>query len=85
MLAAGDAKPDWRIMCDVATHMGFAGFYYQSSAGIFAEHAKLTQVLNSGNRALDLGAIAAWIMLICSRSNGDEHVLLPVAHSRRRI
>jgi assimilatory nitrate reductase catalytic subunit len=59
MSAAGEAKPDWRIMCDVAQEMGFDGFGYQSPKDIFAEHAALTRVLNDGSRTLDLSAIAS--------------------------
>jgi assimilatory nitrate reductase catalytic subunit len=57
MPAAGEAKADWRIMCDVATQMGFAGFDFKTSAEVFAEHAALTGVLNNGSRALDLTAL----------------------------
>ncbi len=55
----GEAKPDWRIICEVAKGMGFDGFEYQGPAEIFAEHAALTQVLNDGSRSLDLGSIAS--------------------------
>ncbi len=54
---AGEAKPDWRIMCEVAQRMGFDGFNYANPFEIFAEHAALTQVMNEGTRTLDLGAI----------------------------
>ncbi|WP_345493524.1 bifunctional nitrate reductase/sulfite reductase flavoprotein subunit alpha [Nocardia callitridis] len=33
----GDARPDWRLIADVATAMGFPGFEYASGAEIFAE------------------------------------------------
>jgi assimilatory nitrate reductase catalytic subunit len=56
--AAGDAREDWRIMCEVARHMGFDGFDYGTSAEIFAEHAALTGVLNNSARTLDLAYIA---------------------------
>jgi assimilatory nitrate reductase catalytic subunit len=56
--AEGEARADWRIMCEVARHMGFPGFDYASPADIFAEHAALTQILNDGARSLDLSAIA---------------------------
>jgi assimilatory nitrate reductase catalytic subunit len=58
MPAAGEAREDWRIMCDVAGKMGFAGFDYQSPAEIFAEHISLTGVLNKGSRSLDLAQFA---------------------------
>ncbi len=59
MPGTGEAKPDWRIMCEVAQAMGFKCFGYQSAADIFSEHAALTQVLNDGSRSLDLGSIAS--------------------------
>lgn len=55
----GKAREDWRIMCDVATRMGFAGFGYQCPQEIFAEHAALTAVLNGGTRSFFLADIAA--------------------------
>nr|WP_039802076.1 bifunctional nitrate reductase/sulfite reductase flavoprotein subunit alpha [Nocardia araoensis] len=33
----GDARPDWRIIADVATAMGFPGFDFASSAEVFEE------------------------------------------------
>ncbi|MQY30252.1 molybdopterin-dependent oxidoreductase [Nocardia aurantia] len=33
----GDARPDWQLIAQVATAMGFAGFDYASSAEIFTE------------------------------------------------
>ncbi|WP_063051698.1 bifunctional nitrate reductase/sulfite reductase flavoprotein subunit alpha [Nocardia arthritidis] len=33
----GDARPDWRIIADIATAMGFPGFGFASSAEIFEE------------------------------------------------
>jgi assimilatory nitrate reductase catalytic subunit len=50
----GTARPDWKIMADVATAMGFSGFKYTSAADIFDEHAKLTTVGNNGDRYLNL-------------------------------
>ncbi len=57
--APGEARADWRIICEVAQRMGFSGFDFKNPAGIFAEHAALTQVLNKGSRSLDLAALAA--------------------------
>src|SRR5690606_21257425 len=31
----GDARPDWRLICDVAQAMGFPGFDFTSSAEVF--------------------------------------------------
>jgi len=40
----GQAKPDWRIIADVANAMGFGdGFDYASSADVFHEFVQLTQ------------------------------------------
>jgi assimilatory nitrate reductase catalytic subunit len=57
--AAGEAKADWHILCDVAKHMGFHGFDFASPSEIFAEHAALTGVSNNGSRTLDLTSIAS--------------------------
>jgi assimilatory nitrate reductase catalytic subunit len=56
MSPEGEARPDWRIICDVAKQMGFTGFEYDTCAAIFAEHAALTQVHNNGQRRLDLSS-----------------------------
>ncbi len=51
----GQARADWRIVCDVAKAMGFAeGFNFERPAQIFREHAALTGLVNGGQRALDL-------------------------------
>jgi len=53
--ATGEAKHDWRIICDVAKAMGFDnGFNFDSPSEIFAEYTGLTQVDNHGTRDLDL-------------------------------
>ncbi|TIP52257.1 MAG: nitrate reductase, partial [Mesorhizobium sp.] len=41
--APGEARADWRIVCDVAARMGFGdAFAYQAPAEIFREHAALS-------------------------------------------
>ncbi len=56
---SGEARPDWRIICDVASRMGFRqAFTYESPAEIFAEHAALSAFENDGARAFDIGACA---------------------------
>ena len=50
---AGDAKPDWWILCQVAKHMGFAQhFNYQSPVEIFKEHARLSGFENNDQQRL---------------------------------
>jgi assimilatory nitrate reductase catalytic subunit len=56
----GEARPDWRIVADVAERLGFAeAFAYQSVAAIFREHAALSAFENDGTRDFDLGGLAA--------------------------
>ncbi|BCM21647.1 nitrate reductase [Mesorhizobium sp. J8] len=55
----GQAKADWRIVCEVAARMGFGdAFAYQSPADIFREHAALSALDNRGERLFDLGGLA---------------------------
>jgi assimilatory nitrate reductase catalytic subunit len=54
----GESRVDWKIISDVATRMGFAGFGYESAADVFSEHAALSVFENSGSRAMDIGAFA---------------------------
>ncbi|ATQ69789.1 MULTISPECIES: nitrate reductase [Methylosinus] len=50
----GESLPDWRIICRVATLMGFEGFDYQTPADIFREYAALSGRLNHGARDFDI-------------------------------
>lgn len=50
----GEARADWKIICDVARAMGFEGFNFLQASDIFAEHVALTQIKNNGTRLLDL-------------------------------
>ena len=57
--AAGEARADWRAICDVAKRMGFAqGFEFDGPAAIFREHAALSGVDNNGTRDFDISAFA---------------------------
>ncbi|WP_330184702.1 bifunctional nitrate reductase/sulfite reductase flavoprotein subunit alpha [Nocardia sp. NBC_01503] len=38
----GDARPDWRLIADIAEAMGFSGFDYRDSAEIFEEITRFT-------------------------------------------
>ncbi|MFA6163850.1 MAG: molybdopterin-dependent oxidoreductase [Methylobacter sp.] len=56
---AGDAKPDWWIITQVARRMGFEqAFHYQSPVEIFREHAALSGFENNGLRDFDISAFA---------------------------
>ncbi|MBY6242310.1 nitrate reductase [Methylosinus sp. Sm6] len=54
--SAGESLPDWRIICRVATAMGFEGFDYASPSQIFREYAALSGRLNGGARDFDISA-----------------------------
>lgn len=54
---AGEARPDWWIVCQVARRMGFGdAFSYESPRQIFDEHARLS-TLGAG-RFFDIGGLA---------------------------
>jgi assimilatory nitrate reductase catalytic subunit len=55
--APQQAKPDWKIICDVAIAMGYSAFDFKSPAEIFREHVKLTAFENNGTRAINLGDV----------------------------
>lgn len=55
----GEARADWRIVCDVAARMGFgAAFDYASPSAVFREHAALSAFENGGERLFDIGALS---------------------------
>ena len=57
--AAGNAKHDWQIICDVARAMGFGeGFNYRHQGQIFTEHAALSGYKNNGTRDFDISALS---------------------------
>lgn len=57
--APGEARADWRILCDVARRMGFAGFDYAGQHEIFDEHARLSAWRNNeAPRAFDISGMA---------------------------
>ncbi|HEY3792012.1 MAG TPA: molybdopterin-dependent oxidoreductase [Bradyrhizobium sp.] len=57
---AGEARPDWWIVSEVAKRLGFdAAFDYGSAADIFREHASLSAFENNGSRDFDIGALSA--------------------------
>lgn len=55
---AGESRPDWWIVTQVARRLGFeSAFDYHSPAEIFREHARLSAFENHGRRAFDIGAL----------------------------
>ena len=57
--AAGEAKPDWWIVSQVAHRMGYRdAFGYEHAADIFREHAALSAFENHGTRDFDIGGLA---------------------------
>ena len=58
--APGEARPDWWIICQVASRLGFsAAFDFKSAAEIFREHAGLSAFENDGSRDFDIGALTS--------------------------
>jgi assimilatory nitrate reductase catalytic subunit len=58
---AGNARPDWWILSEVAQRLGYGeAFSYRSVDEIFQEHTRLSGFENNGERAFDIsGAEAA--------------------------
>ncbi|WP_394178237.1 molybdopterin-dependent oxidoreductase [Yoonia maritima] len=53
----GAARPDWKIICDVAERMGFDGFGYETAGDIFVEYAATTALSQQFGKDLDLAAL----------------------------
>jgi assimilatory nitrate reductase catalytic subunit len=77
--APGEARADWRIVCEVARAMGCGGFEFVSPHEIFREHARLTAHANDGRRALDLGA---WSDITALEYRNWQPAAWPMAGSR---
>jgi assimilatory nitrate reductase catalytic subunit len=75
----GEARADWRIVCEVARALGFSGFDFVSPHEIFGEHARLTTQHNGGRRALDLGA---WGNITAAEYRNWAPAAWPMAESR---
>jgi assimilatory nitrate reductase catalytic subunit len=75
----GEARADWRIVCDVARAMGFDGFDFISPHEVFREHAQLTAHANDGRRALNLGA---WASITAAEYKNWEPAAWPMADTR---
>jgi len=75
----GEARADWRVICDVARAMGFEGFNFISPHEIFREHAQLTAHHNDGRRRLNLGA---WSNITAAEYKNWQPAAWPMADSR---
>lgn len=54
---AGESKPDWWAICQIAKRLGFTkAFNFKNSAAIFREHAALSGYNNNGSRDFDISA-----------------------------
>ncbi|THC43927.1 nitrate reductase [Massilia sp. Mn16-1_5] len=58
--APGEARADWRALCDVAQRMGFSGFDYEGPQAIFDEHARLSGWRNDAHhrRLFDISGLS---------------------------
>ncbi len=51
----GEARADWRIICDVAARLGHGdAFAFDSPAAMFREYAAMTQLAKDAGKVLDL-------------------------------
>ncbi|MGW8248898.1 MAG: molybdopterin-dependent oxidoreductase [Acidiferrobacterales bacterium] len=56
---AGEAKPDWWIIKEVAHRLGFKKYFdYTHPVSIFSEHAALSGYENNGQRDFDISALS---------------------------
>ena len=57
---AGEARPDWWIVCELAKRLGYGqGFAFDNPAQIFREHAALSGFENDGTRDFDLSGLVS--------------------------
>ena len=57
--APGETRPDWKIMCDVASRMGWKdAFDFDTPAAIFGEYVSLSAATRDFGRDLDLSIFA---------------------------
>jgi len=57
----GEARPDWRIICDIADRLGVEGFSYDGPEGIAREIAQFTPSYGGiSYDRLDCGEVLAW-------------------------
>ncbi|MGS0743246.1 molybdopterin-dependent oxidoreductase [Glaciimonas sp. GG7] len=79
LAAPGEARPDWKILCDVAQRMGFNGFDFTNVHAIFDEHARLSTFNNGvGEHALRLFNLAGLTSMNKQQFDALEPIQWPV-------
>ena len=74
--AAGESKPDWWIISQVAARMGWGpAFDYPAPYAIFDEHARLSGERNEGTRGFDISGLAG---MSAAQYDGLEPVQWPL-------
>jgi assimilatory nitrate reductase catalytic subunit len=78
----GEAQPDWWIVTEVASRLGFGpAFNYRKPADIFREHAALSAFENDGQRGFNIGALAS---LSDEAYNKLDAVMWPAREGQKR-
>ena len=72
--APGEARADWRIICDVAQRMGYAGFDFSDPHEIFDEHARLSAYRNDPGNDAGNGSETADSHEAASETQTDDNV-----------
>ncbi|HXK57300.1 MAG TPA: molybdopterin-dependent oxidoreductase, partial [Gammaproteobacteria bacterium] len=73
----GQSMPDWWIISQVATRLGYPGFEYASSHEIFVEYASLSGYENGGVRDFDISGLSGFSAADYERM---QSVQWPVRH-----
>ncbi|MET0859032.1 MAG: molybdopterin-dependent oxidoreductase, partial [Telluria sp.] len=79
--APGEARADWKALCQVAQRMGFDGFDFDGPHQIFDEHARLSAYRNTSGDAPRAFAIGGLKGLTARQYDDLEPVQWPVAPS----
>ncbi|HEU4371989.1 MAG TPA: molybdopterin-dependent oxidoreductase, partial [Telluria sp.] len=78
LAAPGEARADWKVICQVAQRMGFSGFDFAGPHQIFDEHARLSAYRNTAADAPRAFTLAGLTGLDARRYDDLEPVQWPV-------
>jgi assimilatory nitrate reductase catalytic subunit len=78
LAAPGEARADWKVICQVAQRMGFSGFDFAGPHEIFDEHARLSAYRNAPDDAPRAFTLAGLTGLDTRRYDDLEPVQWPV-------